>query len=180
MIPSRRAGSGESSSRASSAVMRPRRVVRSGPDGTVAVRSVPRHPLDGPRSGSTRQAPKKKLVTPPTIVSTRPREVGTSTTRKVAPAGATPGGADAPAVSAVPGSDSSGPRSEVGGGVGVGVGVGRGVGLGVGFGFGAGFEVDAWVEVCLVDPLVEPLVAPLEPHASANRTVHIFLPSEPL
>ena len=55
-------------------------------------------------------------------------------------------------------------------GFGVGLGVGVGVGLGFGFGVAAGFGLTVGLGVAFT----------VEPHLSANRTVHIFLPSAPL
>src|SRR5690349_12919144 len=116
------------------------------------------------------------------IVSTRSVEVGGSTTRSVdeaEPSARVDGSAPSRLGdgAAPPGSSTVGPSSETCGGVGVGVAVGRGVGLGVGFGVAAGFAAGFATGFGL---LVDPPPPPLDAHESANRTVHIFLPSAPL
>ncbi len=144
-------------------------------------------------------------MTPETMVSSRPGEVGGSVTRRlpsevegsasrtIAPGAVPASGAPVSVGEGSIGSvwPASGGSDAIGGdrlgagdglaaattgsgvGFGRGFGVGFGVGLGVargvarGLGFGVGFGVGRGA----VD---------VEPHLSANRTVHIFLPSGPL
>ena len=125
-----------------------------------------------------RRQPPKNPAMPPTIDSNRPPARGRSTTRRLPTAAAAGPAADpagrrdrpASAVGADPGELATG----VAVGAGLGVAVGFGFGLGVAFGFVvAGFGAVFGFGLGL-------LATGPEPHRSAKRTVHIFLPSVPL